>query len=58
MNDDEHIRKQVGREREDERPLRRIWKLRERMQRLGIDLEVNKNERIRKIVGRSERGAG
>lgn len=58
MPDDEHIRKRVGREHEEKRPLQRVWELRERLRRLGIDLEEGKNERIRKTVGRSERGGG
>jgi hypothetical protein len=58
MSDEsEHIRKRVGRERDENRPLQRVWNLRERLRKLGVDLKANKDERIRKVVGRSERGA-
>ena len=36
-------------------PIRRVWKLRERMLRLGIDFG-NDDERIRKVVGGPQRG--
>ncbi len=55
MCNGKNIRKVVGRERE-KRPLQRVWKLRQRFLKLGVDLEKGKNERIRKVVGRSERG--
>ena len=57
---DERIRKVVGSGLacEDpirENPIRRVWKLRERMLRLGIDFG-NDDERIRKVVGGPQRG--
>lgn len=54
----EHIRKEVGGGDNDtgpdateKSPAQRLWDLRARMIRLGIDFG-NDNERIRKIVGR------
>lgn len=55
MADDEHIRKVVGQKRETERPLQRMYVLWQRLVALGID-QPNKNERIRKVVGRSGEG--
>ena len=56
-NDSEHIRKTVGRTTEREkRPLERMWKLRQRLLELGVDLTKD-DERIRKVVGRSGDGA-
>ncbi|PSQ74822.1 MAG: hypothetical protein BRD39_01155 [Bacteroidetes bacterium QH_9_64_21] len=49
----EKIRKTVGSDSGFENPVRRVWRLRERMLRLGIEFEDD-DERIRKIVGRSE----
>jgi len=49
----EKIRKTVGSDPRAENPIRRVWKLRERMLHLGIEFEDD-DERIRKIVGRSE----
>jgi hypothetical protein len=46
----ERIRKVVGSRSEPENPIRRVWKLRERMLRLGIDFDDD-DERIRKVVG-------
>lgn len=51
----ERIRKIVGSRSESGNPVRRVWRLRERMLRLGIEFEDD-DERIRKVVGRSERG--
>ena len=52
----EDVRKTVGRDRNlYQRPLQRVWILRERMRRLGIEFE-NDDERIRKVVGRSKHG--
>jgi hypothetical protein len=47
----EWIRKTVGSDSRAENPVRRIWKLRERMLHLGIEFE-EEDERIRKTVGR------
>jgi ribulose 1,5-bisphosphate carboxylase large subunit-like protein len=56
-NDSEHIRKTVGRTKEREkRLLERMWKLRQRLLELGVDLTKD-DERIRKVVGRSGDGA-
>jgi hypothetical protein len=49
----ERIRQTVGVRSEPENPIRRVWKLGERMLHLGIELEED-DERIRKTVGRSE----
>jgi hypothetical protein len=54
--DDERIRKTVGSRAETDNPIRRVWRLRERMLRLGIDFEDD-DERIRKVVGGSD-GSG
>lgn len=52
-NDEEEIRKTVGSYSGPENPIRRVWRLRERMLHLGIEFEDD-DERIRKVVGRSE----
>lgn len=49
----ERIRKTVGSEPDAENPIRRVWALRERMIRLGIEFEDD-DEPIRKIVDGSE----
>lgn len=54
-SDKERIRKVVGTHPDTENPVRRVWELRERMLRLGIDFG-NDDERIRKVVGGSQRG--
>ncbi len=50
---DEDIRRIIGSYSESENPIRRVWQLRKRMLRLGIEFEDD-DERIRKVVGRSE----
>ncbi|MFP4228738.1 MAG: hypothetical protein ACLFTE_07925 [Salinivenus sp.] len=52
---DEDIRRTVGTDSESENPIRRVWRLRERMLHLDIEFEDD-GERIRKMVGREERG--
>jgi len=49
----EKIRMTVGSNSERENPIRRVWRLRERMLHLGIEFKAD-DERIRKVVGRSE----
>jgi hypothetical protein len=51
--EEERIRKTVGSRSDPENPIRRVWTLRERMLRLGIDFDDD-DERIRKVVGGSE----
>jgi hypothetical protein len=53
--DEERIRKVVGMRPDTKNPVRRVWELRERMLRLGIDFG-NDDERIRKVVGSPQRG--
>ena len=52
---DEDIRRTVGSYSGPENPIRRVWRLRERMLHLGIEFEDD-DERIRKIVGREGKG--
>ena len=50
---DKHVRKTVGRQTNPpDDLLQRVWILRDRMLRLGIEFE-NDDERIRKVVGES-----
>ena len=51
----EKIRKTVGGDSGAENPIRRVWKLRERMLHLGIEFEDD-DERIRNVVGREGKG--
>lgn len=53
--DKERIRKVVGMRPDTKNPVRRVWELRVRMLRLGIDFG-NDDERIRKVVGGPQRG--
>ena len=50
---EENIRRTVGSDSGSENPIRRVWRLRERMLHLEIEFEDD-DERIRKVVGRSK----